>query len=453
STVGLVAGRRAGATAALAGIVAYSAVSGGTPSVLRAGVMAAIALLGMLVGRQRESASLLAAAVAALVLLRPVLVEDVGFQLSVAATAGLIVLAGPLERLFERLPAISSRPATPFRATAAATLAASVVTAPIAITTFGTLSLVSLPANVVAAPLVPAAMLSASVCGVAGLLNPDLGRALAAPAWLFTSALAALVELFAAVPSGSLRVAQPPGVVVVALYAVAGLVLMAVRRTGGLSWQSERGTWALLALSVAGATGMWAAVAATGTAETTVTFVDGGALVRTPGWRVVVVDGGGPTGLFTAELDRLLPVWDRRVHLYVATEWTSARAGALAEIARRVPVERVAGPALAGADPRWSALLADRRIAFTPVDRGTGFDLGDGAGVWIEPDTPLAVRLAVPHGPIALSDTGRLRGSSLGLVASSLGEVGVVGARYPLARHGAVRLVLGDDLRVYVEHP
>lgn len=454
-TVGMLAGRRAGAIAALAGIMAYSAVSGGTPSVLRAGLMAAIALVGMLLGRPREPGLMLAAAVVGLVLVWPSLVDDVGFQLSVAATAGLIVLAGPIERCLQRLPPMSSRRVGPVRATAAATLAASSVTLPIAISTFGTLSLVSLPANILAAPLVPAAMLTGAICGAAGLLSPDLGRILAGPAWLFASALAALVELFAAVPSGSVRLAQPSGVVVLALYSAAGLAVLSVGRVSKLTWQAERSWWSLLLLSAIGAVGMWAAVAATGNAETTVAFVDGGAAVRTPGWRVIVIDGGGQANLLTTELDHLLPIWDRRVHLYVATEWSNTRAGMLAEIARRVPIERVAGPVLDGADPRWSALLAERRIAFTPVDRGTGFDLGDGVGVWIEPAAPLAVRLLVPNGPIALSETGRSRGAAFGLAGDSRGgdSVEIAGARYSPARHGAVRLVLRDDLRVYVERP
>jgi competence protein ComEC len=83
------------------GTVAFFVVlTGAEPSVLRAGVMAGLALLGGLLGRPRSSGSVLAGAVVALVGLDPTLVWSVGFQLSVAATAGMVALATPIaERL------------------------------------------------------------------------------------------------------------------------------------------------------------------------------------------------------------------------------------------------------------------------------------------------------------------------------------------------------------------
>ena len=72
---------------------------------MRAGVMAALTLVGVLMGRPRSTASILAGAVLVLLALDPWLVWSIGFQLSVAATAGMVALATPLaERLRRFLP-------------------------------------------------------------------------------------------------------------------------------------------------------------------------------------------------------------------------------------------------------------------------------------------------------------------------------------------------------------
>ncbi len=72
-----------------AGVVVFFVVlTGGEPSVMRAGVMATIALVGTLMGRPRDTGSVLASAVLVLIVLDPGLIWEIGFQLSVVATAG-----------------------------------------------------------------------------------------------------------------------------------------------------------------------------------------------------------------------------------------------------------------------------------------------------------------------------------------------------------------------------
>ncbi len=87
-------------------VVFFVVMTGAEPSVMRAGVMATIALVGVLIGRPRATGSVLAAAVLVLLVLDPWLVWSIGFQLSVTATAGMVALASPIgERLRRFLPA------------------------------------------------------------------------------------------------------------------------------------------------------------------------------------------------------------------------------------------------------------------------------------------------------------------------------------------------------------
>ncbi|WP_019699404.1 ComEC/Rec2 family competence protein, partial [Mycobacterium avium] len=86
-------GPRAAVLLAALALVAFVVVVQPTASVLRAAVMGAIALAGMLTSRRRQAIPALAATVLVLLAVAPQLSVDVGFALSVLATAALVVLA------------------------------------------------------------------------------------------------------------------------------------------------------------------------------------------------------------------------------------------------------------------------------------------------------------------------------------------------------------------------
>lgn len=141
--------RPAVALAALA-LVAFVVVVQPTASVLRAAVMGALALLAVLAGRRRQAIPVLSAAVLALLATAPQLAVDVGFALSVSATAALVVLA-PIwsARLVERGWPKALADAV------CIVLAAQVVTAPLVAAISGQLSLIAVLANLAVAMVIP----------------------------------------------------------------------------------------------------------------------------------------------------------------------------------------------------------------------------------------------------------------------------------------------------------
>lgn len=149
---------------ALAGFVVLATPS---PSVLRAAAMGAITLLALATGRQRAAVPALATSIVVLVLADPGMARDAGFALSVVATASIVVLApGWSRRLRER-----GWPR--FLADAVAVSgAAGLATAPIVAALSGTVSLVSLPANLLAAPAVAPATVLGLVAALAGPVLP-----------------------------------------------------------------------------------------------------------------------------------------------------------------------------------------------------------------------------------------------------------------------------------------
>jgi len=123
-------------------IVGFALLTRFEPSVVRASAMAGLVTLAAALGREASGLRILALAVTGLVLVDPLLVSSVGFGLSVAASAGILLLAGPIER---RLPG-----PRPFAAAVAVTLAAQVGVAPLLLAVFDSIPVASLPANVFA---------------------------------------------------------------------------------------------------------------------------------------------------------------------------------------------------------------------------------------------------------------------------------------------------------------
>ena len=186
----------------------FTILTGAEPSVLRAGVMACLALVGVLAGRPRTTASILSAAVLGLLVLDPWLVWSVGFQLSVTATAGMVALASPLaERFGHFVP-------SPLAAAAGATISAQLGVTPILLYQFHEVPLVTLPANLAAFPLVAPSLLLGAVAAATGLAWFPLGKVVGAVAVLPMRWLELVADHLGKAPVGYLSSEGGPFVLV-----------------------------------------------------------------------------------------------------------------------------------------------------------------------------------------------------------------------------------------------
>ena len=141
----------------LALIAVYVPVTGAGPSIQRAAVMGGAGLVAALAERPASRWSALLIAVAVTLALNPRAAGDVGWQLSFAAVAGILLWTGRLAALV----AGEAERGSPRRAVAegvAVTAAATVATAPLMAHHFDSLSLAALPANLLALPAVAPAM-------------------------------------------------------------------------------------------------------------------------------------------------------------------------------------------------------------------------------------------------------------------------------------------------------
>ncbi|MEJ3749654.1 ComEC/Rec2 family competence protein [Actinomycetes bacterium KLBMP 9797] len=195
-----------------------------SPSVVRAATMGAIGLAALASGRPRAALPALGAAVTALVVIDPELAGDAGFALSVLATGGLLLLA-PRWRDALRRRGVPAGVAEAAAIPAAAQLACAPVVAGLS----GTVSLVAIPANLLAVP----AIAPATLLGVAAALASPVWPAAAEfaawlagwPAWW----LVLVARHGARAPAGSLP--WPDGVGGALLLAVLSVAfLIAARR-------------------------------------------------------------------------------------------------------------------------------------------------------------------------------------------------------------------------------
>jgi len=205
-------------------LVGFVVLARPSPSVLRAAVMAAIALVSLATGRQRAALPVLAASILGLLLWQPGLAVNLGFALSVTATAALMLVAPGWVQVLER----RGVPAGLAEALAVAA-AAHLVTVPLIAGISGRISLVAIPANVLAEPVVGAATVLGVLAALCSVLWLPAAVALAQLAGWPCRWLVWVAEYFGALPGASLP--WPAGVRGgLLLAALCAVVLLLCRR-------------------------------------------------------------------------------------------------------------------------------------------------------------------------------------------------------------------------------
>ena len=175
-------GHKARIVAGFAALGMFALVVGPDASVLRAGLMGSIALACLARGRQAEPLAALGLAIIGVIGLRPGMLFSAGMHLSVAATAGIVLLSGPIGERLKMLP-------TAPRVMLAATWAAQIAVVPILALTFGEIPLLAPIANALALPAVGFATIVGLAAAPAAIVWPPAGRFLAraaapAVAWI-----------------------------------------------------------------------------------------------------------------------------------------------------------------------------------------------------------------------------------------------------------------------------
>ncbi len=186
--------QRLAAAVTLPAIWGFVALAAFPISAVRAAIMISVFLLGVLIGRRQDLPTTLAAAVCVILIILPLSVFDVSFQLSVVAVAGIMLL---VPRIARALPAGRMRTGRALRAAAllgAVTVAATLATLPLVAAHFQVVTFAGLVTNLVAVPLAGIALVPlVAVAQVVALIAP----AIAAPIWSLAAVLAGALDAIA----------------------------------------------------------------------------------------------------------------------------------------------------------------------------------------------------------------------------------------------------------------
>jgi len=364
----------------------YVLLTGASPSVVRAGLMAMLGLAAARMNRLKDGMNLLAAAALAMLVYDPYYLSDIAFQLSFAVTAGLIALVPPVRRALP--PLKRGRMVADLLVV---TVVAQAVSFPLTIFYFNRFHLLSLPANAVLVPFISFVVMPlGTVAMLVSYLWPDAGRLLARAAEAANDATFRLVEMLADRPELATIWPSPPLWWIMAWYGVLLLIASRLPDRSAESGEAADGEQETVTLPLAGLTDhpyggpsgrssagrlrprmriiLPAAAAALLLAHAwnpgrfdrtaTVSFLDVGqgdaALIRTPSGRHILVDGGGtlrfdkPGEAWRRRLDPfdvgedvvvplLMKRGVRRLDLVVATHLDADHIGGLAAVLDKIP--------------------------------------------------------------------------------------------------------------------
>lgn len=205
-------------------ILGFMALTGLSPSMTRAGLVAGLSLAAWYYGRKIHPLVLLPFAAAVTLLINPQYGwNDLGWQLSFASFAGVILLAPLLQRYFFG----EKEPGT-VRQIFGETLSAQIMTFPLLVMVFGVISNVSLIANVLILPFVPVAMLLTFLSGVFASL-PLIGALIALPTTWLLSYMVAVADWLAGRSWAQTEVSLS-GVMVVIVYVLIFLAMFYMQR-------------------------------------------------------------------------------------------------------------------------------------------------------------------------------------------------------------------------------
>ncbi len=203
----------------------YTAVAGFSTSAVRAFIMISLFLLAIIAGRDENKINTLAAAALLILIWHPWSLFELSFQLSFSAVLGILLV----NKFYPfRFGTLRDNLLSILKTTCAATFA----TFPFIVNSFGILSVVSLPANLVIVPFVELLIVPLGLISfLAFLVSPFIAAPLLSLNIYFIEMLIFAIERLTRIPYSSLMI-PPPGTTSWILYAVLGVTLLIIN-TGG----------------------------------------------------------------------------------------------------------------------------------------------------------------------------------------------------------------------------
>ncbi len=394
-------GERRAVWVAIGGVLVYTIFVGASAAVVRAAIMGIIYLWGQHLDRPTFAPASLAASAIVMTAINPYTLWDVGFQLSFAATIGLVLYTDPLEQAFERaLTRLTSadlahKIISLINEALIVTLAAQITTTPIILYYFGRLSVVTLLTNFLILPAQSMVMIVGGLAAILGLIFLPLGQIVGWIAWLFLTYTIEAVRLTARIPYASLPV-RMSAAMVWGYYSLLALATwwrsqppdrrnaMLDRLTSHLETKVLFGISAVLLLLAV------SAYRALPDRRLHVVVMDVGQgdaiFIQTPNGRQMLVDGGPDETVLLAQLGRQMPFWDRSLDVMLLTHPDSDHITGLVPVLERYRVDTVIFRQTdhqSAVYDYWQQLLSTEGAAVYRGETGLQITLDEGVGLTV----------------------------------------------------------------------
>ncbi len=199
--------------------ILFALVSGCGASIVRAAVMGEITLFSLWLNKDTEMYTSLSLSALVLMIHDPLVLFDIGFQLTFAATWALFYLAPKIEEKLQRLAMFQEEGPGMLPALASVCLAPILATIPITMFNFNQFSLVAFFTNLIVLPCVEVITVMGFISTAIGCLFLPAAYALNGALYLLLILLNEIVYTFTSLPGACLYIAAPPFFVFVLYYA------------------------------------------------------------------------------------------------------------------------------------------------------------------------------------------------------------------------------------------
>ena len=444
-------------------IALYALVGGATPAATRAAAMGALAILASHLGRPSHVWTSLTLVAAGMLGWRPELAWDVGFQLSFAGTAAIILLTPAFERRLSFVPHLLREPF-------AVTCAAQVGTLPMMAMDFHVFSPAAPLANALTLPILPVLVASGLLLWPS-TFAPEIAHLAAIPVTGLLAYIEQVATLLARVPGAAISIPTFPTWLGVAYYSALGPAVAGAHTRGTRRRVALVSAVAAPILISTVALAMWA----NAPPQAIVLPVgDGQAVLFRGPHGTILVDGGPSPARLADALGAQLPPWQSKLDALVITSPGLGHVGGLAGFDRPVSTVFLADAGWTGTSWRTAALEATTRGG--SITRLLAGNVATTAGFRLEALSPepgapgdvvgaadLALRVVAPdgHSFCDLSDldpdaqtiaAARFRGAcsfvllpngGRSLLSPDLERVALTSATQLIASRGAGRLAAG----------
>ncbi len=404
-------GFRPSSLATILVLAAYCGVAQFRPSVVRSTIMGALILWGLCMQRKTDLLNSIGAAGLLILLLNPLSIFDIGFQLSFVATISIVYL-------YPRLRELSPRPMREggtlrrwLWGSLLVSLSAQLGIIPLLISHFHRVPLISPLSNLLIVPLVGVSLALGLTSSVTSILSLKLGYIFSAADWLFLKLILWLTALLSHIPCSSISVPHPPPVVI-SFYYLFLIPLVHIK-------SSLKARRALLVLTLILANLLSWKGALKGKDSFKVTFLALGegssAVIQLPRGVTIVVDGGGVKRGFNFGERVVIPylqsIGKRRIDLLVVSSPSPGNLASLIPILREYRPKGVMAQGATLSSPAYLDFIQELKGRAIPyLSLQERFTLNSPGGVRMEflPSSPgLAMRLT--YGRMSLLLLGEMR--------------------------------------------